>query len=1032
MIKQLRCILTGLLLVLGSSLMMAQGDWNPSNPPEPSAKYKITVSSSPDFAYTSGTGWYSQGQQVWIYSSAYSTNYKFKYWTKNGVEYSTQNSFYYTVESENTNFVAVYEYDPVSPAEPEGTASYRLYLNSNVAGSCSFNRTSGAKVKVGDYVSVYVYVNQGYKFLGWYNQEEKVSESTSYGFQMPDGDVTLTAHLEYSPENPADPESAPDQPVTPKIKAKDYTRIYGEANPTFEYTTNTDISGAPVLTCDANETSPAGTYAIKVDRGSVEGENLSLIDGTLTINKAPLTIQGKEYTVKQGDALPVFDLNYIGFKNDETADVLTTLPTVSCTATSDSPEGEYVVTVSGGEAANYDITCTNGKLTITKADTGDETRKLINLSIGSSGTYVDKTRIVFNENASLSYETACDAAKMISSSADYQIYTLDASGVKYSINERPADNGMVPLGIIVNKTGSVSISATKMDCPIVLVDKVLETEYDFSDGDYTFDCNTGTFEDRFVIKKKAADAVAITAKSYTRVYGEANPTFEYTTEGATLNGTPSITCEATATSPVGTYMITIAKGSVTNSEVTYTNGTLTITKAPLTIKTGDYTKKQGEDNPTFTATYEGFKNNETADVLTTKPTITCEATKNSAVGEYTVTVSGAEATNYEISYVNGKLTITEAQAQTPIKLTAKSYTRVYGAANPTFEYTTEGGTLNGTPSITCEATATSPVGTYTITIAKGSVTNSEVTYTNGTLTITKAPLKVSVGNYEIFEGEAIPVFDVKYEGFVNNETADVLTTKPSISCEATNSSPAGEYKVKASGAEAKNYEISYVDGKLTILAKKFEAGGDDNKDEDDTATYQITSQGSGSDTPPTVAITDDKDVADAFAIPETVTYNNKTYKVTEIGEGAFENNTNLKEVSIPSSITSIGDKAFKGCSNLKSITVYITTPISLAVAGTRGAMTRADGNSVFDGVDKATCILYVPEGSVDLYKAAPVWKDFQNILAIGTTGINGIIMNNEPQDIYDLQGRKVRAKSASLEGLPRGIYIINGKKISIK
>jgi hypothetical protein len=366
-------------------------------------------------------------------------------------------------------------------------------------------------------------------------------------------------------------------------------------------------------------------------------------------------------------------------------------------------------------------------------------------------------------------------------------------------------------------------------------------------------------------------------------------------------------------------------------------------------------------------------------------------------------------------------------------LTAKSYTRVYGAANPTFEYTTEGGTLNGTPSITCEATATSPVGTYTITIAKGSVTNSDVTYTNGTLTITKAPLKVSVGSYEIIEGEAIPAFDAKYEGFVNNETADVLTTKPSISCEATQNSPAGEYKVKASGAEAKNYAITYVDGKLTILAKKFEAGGDDNKDEDDAATYQITSQGGGSDTTPTVAITDDAGVSDAFDIPEEVVHNGVTYKVTEIGEGTFENNTNLTEVTIPSSITSIGDKAFKGCSNLKSITLYITTPISLAVAGTRGAMTRADGNSVFDGVDKATCILYVPEGSVDLYKAAPVWKDFQNILAIGTTGIKELIMpDGEAHAIYDLQGRKVRAKSASLEGLPRGIYIINGKKISIK
>ncbi len=91
---------------------------------------------------------------------------------------------------------------------------------------------------------------------------------------------------------------------------------------------------------------------------------------------------------------------------------------------------------------------------------------------------------------------------------------------------------------------------------------------------------------------------------------------------------------------------------------------------------------------------------------------------------------------------------------------------------------------------------------------------------------------------------------------------------------------------------------------------------------------------------------------------------------------------------------------YQGCSNLKSITLYITTPISLAVAGTRGAKTRADGNSVFDGVDKATCILYVPEGSVDLYKSAPVWKDFQNIFAIGTTGINGIIMNHRISTTY--------------------------------
>ena len=90
--------------------------------------------------------------------------------------------------------------------------------------------------------------------------------------------------------------------------------------------------------------------------------------------KAKLTIQGKEYTIKQGDDLPDFELEYVGFKNEDTKDCLTTQPTVTCAATENSPEGEYEVTVTGGEAQNYAITCTNGKLIITKADPADDER----------------------------------------------------------------------------------------------------------------------------------------------------------------------------------------------------------------------------------------------------------------------------------------------------------------------------------------------------------------------------------------------------------------------------------------------------------------------------------------------------------------------------------------------------------------------------------------------------------------------------------------------------------------------------------
>ena len=168
-----------------------------------------------------------------------------------------------------------------------------------------------------------------------------------------------------------------------------------------------------------------------------------------------------------------------------------------------------------------------------------------------------------------------------------------------------------------------------------------------------------TVQVKFSGAETPKDDVTLTAKSYTREYGEENPAFEYTvSDGTITSGTPTISCTATATSPVGTYDIVIEKGTVSNSTVNLVKGTLTITQAPLTISAGNYTKVEGEDNPTFTPTFSGFKNSETKTVLTKQPTVTTTATKESPAGSYTVTVSGAEAQNYDITYQNGTLTIT--------------------------------------------------------------------------------------------------------------------------------------------------------------------------------------------------------------------------------------------------------------------------------------------------------------------------------------------------------------------------------------
>ena len=196
--------------------------------------------------------------------------------------------------------------------------------------------------------------------------------------------------------------------------------------------------------------------------------------------------------------------------------------------------------------------------------------------------------------------------------------------------------------------------------------------------------------------------------------------------------------------------------------------------------------------------------------------LTVKASEGLSLGEKTgyfrkVKLSKSDATGPTYAEMSFSITVIE-----PSVVTVKSASRMYGDANPTFEYTVSGGALDGEPEITSEATASSPIGEYEIVAAKGTITNYNVTYVNGTLTITKAPLKITAKNYTIKQGEALPTFEVTYEGFRNDETEAVLTKLPVITTTATSASEPGEYEITASGAEAQNYKISYVKGKLTI------------------------------------------------------------------------------------------------------------------------------------------------------------------------------------------------------------------------
>lgn len=155
----------------------------------------------------------------------------------------------------------------------------------------------------------------------------------------------------------------------------------------------------------------------------------------------------------------------------------------------------------------------------------------------------------------------------------------------------------------------------------------------------------------------------VTAEA-TRIYGRTSGNISVIVLGAPVEGMPETSCPdlSVATNPVGTYPIEVKTGSITTADVELRQGVLTITPAALTITAKSYTRQAGEANPLFEVTYKGFRNKETADVLLKQPVITCDADETSTAGTYEISVSGAEAQNYDITYVNGTLTITGTNA----------------------------------------------------------------------------------------------------------------------------------------------------------------------------------------------------------------------------------------------------------------------------------------------------------------------------------------------------------------------------------
>lgn len=143
--------------------------------------------------------------------------------------------------------------------------------------------------------------------------------------------------------------------------------------------------------------------------------------------------------------------------------------------------------------------------------TQPNSRQIVNLTI-SDGEMEDQTRVVLNEKASMGYETTCDASKFMSMDGSVpQLYTLDATGTQYAINERPLDEGRVKLGFYAGQDGRYTIAVKRCDAEQVFItDCLTGATEEITNGEYTFNAEAGTCNSRFVLTFNAGNATGIT------------------------------------------------------------------------------------------------------------------------------------------------------------------------------------------------------------------------------------------------------------------------------------------------------------------------------------------------------------------------------------------------------------------------------------------------------------------------------------------------------------------------------------------
>ena len=602
--------------------------------------------------------------------------------------------------------------------------------------------------------------------------------------------------------------------ATLAVTAEAKSKTYGETDPDLTYAVDGFVNGDTAETVMSGGLSRAsgenvGTYAIEQNTLSA-GDNytISYTGADFTIGKKTLTVTADVKSKTYGNADPSLTYNADGFENDDTAETVMT-GALTRVAGEDVRDGGYAIlqgTLTAGN--NYNISYTGADLTITKR----------NVTLTSaSDTKAYNGTVLTNDDITVGGDGFAD-----NEGAEYDVtgtQTLPGESdntFTYSLKDgTKADNYE-----ITKSVGTLTVTGRTADG----TDKKYEITMEANSGEVTYD-GTEHMIDGFVTDEFTVNDV----------------TYKVSGLSASTSGTDAGEYTAVVT---GTAVVKDSAGNDLTDQfiVNTTDGTLTIDKRNVTLTsataskaydgmvlTDDTVKVSGGTGISggTNASDGGFTAGEGAAFNVTGS----QKVVGSSANSFTYTLNeGTKADNYNITKVEGTLTVTSREVKYEISPQAESGTVMYdgeehavsGFVTDTFEV--DGNTYK-VSGLTAEGSGTD-AGEYTVNVSGTAVVKDSdgadvsgefsVIPKTGKLIIEKRSVTLtSSTDSKEYDGDALrnDTVTVSGDGFADGEGAiyNVTGTRTVVGVSENSFGYTLDEHTKAD-----NYDITTSFGMLTV------------------------------------------------------------------------------------------------------------------------------------------------------------------------------------------------------------------------